>query len=213
MSCDKFIFGNGETLNWALASWSEIEPDSNFHPIEIEQNSDFQFKTEKLHSLNLSNKEVTAFITWGPQLLNFRRLELMGLIKALGFKMPPLICRHAIISSNVSIAENCVIGAGTIIGQGCIIGYNSVIGSGCVIGRDSRISSSVWINDGVLIAPKVIIDSNSIIGYGVILEEGVHIERQVMLDQPGRYTKSISSRTFLMSKFPHPVTVADYSAY
>ena len=212
MSCDKFIFGNGETLNWALASWSEIEPDSNFHPIEIEQNSDFQFQSEKLQSLNLSNKEVTAFIAWGPQFLNFQRLELMGLIKSLGFKMPPLVCRHAMIANNVSIADNCVIGTGTIIGQGCKIGYNSVIGAGCIIAHDVHISNSVWVNDGVQIAPKVNIDSHSTIGYGVILEEGIHIGRQALLDRPGKYANSVSSKTFFLSKFPHPVTIADYAA-
>ena len=144
--------------------------------------------------------------------MNFRRLELMGIVKMMGFKMPPLICRHSMISSNVSIADNCIIGAGSIIGHGCKIGYNSIIGAGCIIGHEVKISSSVWVNDGVQIAPKVNIDSHSTIGYGVILEEGIHIGRQALLDRPGKYSNSVLSKTFFLSKFPHPVTIADYAA-
>ena len=204
----KYLIGTGVLLEWAMASWREVEPDTVLHPIDIGQDRDYRFDLSTLSDVRAD--AATAFVAWGPQFLNFRRLELMSELKGRGFKMPALICKGALLASGVSVGENCVIGAGSIIGSGCKIGFNSVIGAGCILGSAAQVASSVWISDGVQIGMQARIGANATIGSGVILSGGMNIGKQVVLDNPKLYSLSIQDKTFLIPAFPRAVTIIDY---
>lgn len=204
----KYLIGTSGLLEWAMASWREVEPDTVLHPIDIGQDRDYRFDLSTL--LDVRADAATAFVTWGPQFLNFRRLELMSEIKSRGFKMPALICKGVLLASGISVGENCLIGAGSIIGSDCKIGFKSVIGAGCILGSATQVASSAWISDGVQIAGQANIGANATLCRGVMLDEGVNIGKQVLLDRPGRYFKSILDKTFLLPRFNEPVKIIDY---
>jgi hypothetical protein len=206
----KYLIGTGVLLEWAMASWREVEPDTVLHPIDIGQDRDYRFDLSTL--LDVRADAATAFVAWGPQFLNFRRLELMSELKSRGFKMPSLICKGALLASGVSVGENCVIGAGSIIGSGCKIGFNSVIGAGCILGPATQVASSAWISDGVQIGMQARIGANATIGSGVTLANEIGIGKQSVVDRPGRYSSSFLDKSFLIPAFPKTVNVIDYGA-
>lgn len=210
MSSEKYVLGHGAELQWALAAWAEVEPETKLHPIEVGQDTDYRFNLDSLACIDHANTNATAFVIWGPQFLNFRRLELMGEIKGRGLKMPPLICRGAYVAAGVTVGENCSIGAGTVIGAGSKIAFNSVIGAGCILGAGVQIASSAWIADGVQVGSQARIGANATLGRGVILDDGLSIGRQAVLDLPGIQTKSIPEKTFVNSAFPQKVIVVDF---
>lgn len=212
MPSEKYVLGSGERLHWALAAWAEIEPETTLRPVHISQDEVYRFNLDALTELGSARQKVTAFVAWGPQFLNFRRLELMSEIKGRGLKMPPLICRGALIAPDVVIGENCVVAAGTIVGTGSKIGFNTVIGAGCIVGAAVQIASSAWIADGVQIGSNVRIANNATLGRGVILEDGITIGKQALLDLPGKRISSLREKTFINAAFPTPVEVVDYGA-
>lgn len=210
MSSDKYIVGAGPLLQWAMAAWAEAEPGATLHPVDIGQDKDYRFDLGALATVVVA--EATAFVAWGPQFLNFRRLELMGELKGRGLRLPPLICRGAIVAAGVPVGENCVVGSGSIVGAGSKIGFNTVIGAGCILGAGVQVGSSAWIADGVQVGASARIGANATLGRGVILDEGLSIGRQAVLDQPGRRSTPLADKTFLTPAFPDAVTVVDYGS-
>ncbi|WCM88967.1 DapH/DapD/GlmU-related protein [Acidovorax sp. NCPPB 3576] len=207
MPSEKFVIGTGALLAAALAHWSEVASEETLHPIDIGQDRDYRFDLGAL--AEASPAEATAFVVWGSQFLNFRRLELMGELKSRGFRMPSLICRGAMISATSTIGENCIIGVGASVGPGCRVGFNSVIGAGCVLGADVQIASSSWIADGVHIGMQARVGANAILGTGVIVADGVSIGKQSILDLPGRRSEPLAEKTFLLPAFPFAISIVD----
>lgn len=209
----KLVIGTGDRLQWAMRAWKEVAPDLDIRPVDVGQDAHYQFDIQNLvNSLDSLDPahNLTAFVAWGSQFLNFRRLELMGEIKVRGIKMPPLLSRRAILADDVVIGENCSVGAGSIIGQGCKIGYNTVVGAGCLLSADVQIASSVWIADGVQIGGACRIGSHATLGQGVIVREGISVGRQSSLEIPGQRNSDVPDKTLFSSRFSGAVTIVDY---
>ena len=203
----KYILGSGPLLQWAMACWTEASPGLVLHPLDIGQDSDYRFDLGAL--AGVAPGDTTAFVAWGHQFLNFRRLELMGELKARGFRMPPLLCRGALVSASASIGENCAIGTGAIVGPGSKIGFNSVVGAGCIQGAGVQLGSSVWLADGVQVGASARIGANATLGRGVILDDGITVGKQAVLDIPGRRSTPVADKTFITPDFPSAVTIVD----
>lgn len=210
----KLIIGSGDRMQWAMTAWKELEPELDIRAVDVGQDAHYRFDIQSLikslDSLD-SAHQLTAFVAWGSQFLNFRRLELMGEIKSRGIKMPPFISRSAILAPDVVIGENCSVGAGTIIGPGCKIGFNTVIGAGCLLSADVQIASSVWIADGVQIGSACRIGSHATLGQGVIVREGISIGRQSSLEVSGLWSTYLPDKTLVSPRFSGAVTIVDYS--
>lgn len=207
MPSEKYVIGSGALLAWALAAWAEVAPDETIRAIDIGQDSDYQFDLRVL--AEISPRAATAFVAWGPQFLNFRRLELMGELKQRGFRLPPLVCRGAVLSGAAELGENCAVGAGAIVGSGCKIGFNSYIGAGALVGTGVQLGASAWVADGVQIGTGARIGANATLGRGVILDEGVVVGRQSILDVPGRRANPLPDKTFVTTAFPTGAVVIE----
>lgn len=207
MHSKKYVVGHGALLDWAMTAWTEVDPGIDLHKVDVGQDTDYRFELSVLADLSAS--EASAFVAWGAQFLNFRRLELMGELKAKGFKMPPLICRGSIVSPTALIGENCFIGAGAVLGADSKIGFNSCIGAATVIGNGAHLGSSVWVADGAQIGLSSRIGNNVTIGRRVIVTDGIVIARQCVLDVPGRRDTDILDKVFITRSFPFGIHVAD----
>lgn len=205
MRSKKYVIGTGSLLQWAMASWAEVAGDESLHAIDVGQEADYRFELRDL--AELSPQDATAFVAWGPQFLNFRRLELMGELKARGFKMPALVCRGAVVAASATLGENCAVGAAAVLGALCKVGFNSYIGAAAVIGNGATLGSSVWLADGVQIGSSARVGNNATIGYGVTVENSVAIGRQCILDIPGRYNTALADKVFITAAFPSGVLV------
>ena len=205
MSSDKYVIGSGALLAWALASWAEVAPGQSLHGVDVGPDGGESFDLGALAGVVPS--DATAFVAWGPQFLNFRRLELMGELKLRGFRLPPLVCRGATVSATATLGENCTVGAGAIVGAQCQLGFNTVVGSGAVIGQGSRIGASAWVDDGVLVGAGAVIGAHATLGCGVRIEAGIQVGKRCIVDVPGRYGTSIDAGTFHLAAFRHPVVI------
>ncbi|WCM92726.1 hypothetical protein M5C99_20660 [Acidovorax sp. NCPPB 2350] len=206
----KYVVGHGALLEWALAAWEDTSPSLQLEPVSVGQDGDYRFDLAAL--AQASPADATAFVAWGPQFLNFRRLELMGELKSRGFAMPPLVCRGAQVSSSAQLGENCSIGAGAVVEPRARIGFNSHVGASVVVGAGAQIGTSAWIAAGARIGMQSKIGSNTILGDGVSIADGISIGRQCTLNLPGIQTTALADKTFLLSGFTTPVTIAEYGA-
>ena len=203
----KIIVGFGDALDLAVAGWREADPALQIEAIALSQDASYRFDLSALNAFDAQH--TTAFVALDQQFLNFRRFELMGEMKARGYKLPPLICRGALVAADVRIQENCVIGAGVIIGCNSRIGFNTVIGAGTNVGMSCEIGNSVWIEPGVLLGRRVKIGSNAVVGGGVRLNDTVEIGRQCIVDRSGEISRNIPAKTYIHSQFSAPVHIID----
>lgn len=194
-------------VHWALLAWQEIEPDTDYRLVEINQDDSYRFDLKQLD--DLPREKCTAFVAQNAQFLNFRRYELMAELKARGFSMPPLIEKGAIAAATAKVSENSWIGAGAILGQACTIGFNTVIGSGANIGYGAKVGNSVWIEAGVLIGPNAKIGTHTTLGQGIIVAAGVDVGKQVALEKPGKIAVNVLSGTFTHENFDEPIVIVN----
>lgn len=204
MSC-KFVVGFGPALDWAMAAWREVAPGLELVALQVADDADAAAVDALLAGRDLAG--ATAFVTGDALHLNFARLERMGLFRVRGLRMPPLVCRGAIVSDNAKIGENSCVGAGAIVGQGCTVGFNSVIGAGARIGHGASIGNSCWIEDGVVVGRATRIGAHVTLGSGVVVGNGVDIGKLCVIDRPGRIDRDVAAKTFLHASHAHPMVI------
>lgn len=122
-----------------------------------------------------------AFICIGiSKGINLRN-TLYNKVKKIGFKIPTLIHRQAIISPYAKIGQGSCVMAGAIINSHAQIGENSVINTGSIIEHDCVIGNNTFISPGAILAGNVTVKDNSFIGIGSKIIEGKTIGNNVTI--------------------------------
>lgn len=122
-----------------------------------------------------------AFICIGiNQDINLRNM-LYRKIKEIGFRIPTLIHRQAIVSPYVKIGEGTCVMAGAVINPDAEIGNNSIINTDALIEHDCIVGDNVFISPGAILAGNVTIKNNSLIGMGSKIIEGKVIGNNVIV--------------------------------
>jgi carbonic anhydrase/acetyltransferase-like protein (isoleucine patch superfamily) len=204
LSC-KYVVGAGPELDWAMAAWAAVEPTVALHKITLQQDASYAFDMSVLDEMSV--KGATAFVALGSQFLNFRRFELMGLVKSMGFKMPALVCPGAVIVASARIGENSFIGPGALVGVDAEIGFNCVVGAGANIGASTKLGNSAWLASGVVVGTACRIGAHATVGMGVLVRDGVQIGKHCVLDKPGAVVSDVVAKTFHLTSFVDPVVV------
>jgi hypothetical protein len=199
----KWVVGAGHPLKAAAAAWREVAPLLQIEELEISEDANFSFDLLPMEQLAQPQaaSETTAFVAFGPQFMNFRRFELMAMLKERGLKLPPLIAPGAVVAKDVRVSENVWIDSGAIIGTDCKLGYNCFIGARSVIGAGCALGNSIWIDSGVVVGDGCAIGANSIVGRGIFLNDGLEVGRGCVVDLPGRYTRNVIDRSFICNDF------------
>ncbi|WPC41034.1 acetyltransferase [Clostridium sp. JS66] len=87
-------------------------------------------------------------------------------LKNIGFKLPILIHKNAVVSPYTEIGEGTCVMAGTVINPGTVVGRNCIINTGSVIEHDCNIGYNSHISPNASIAGGVTIGCNTHIGIG-----------------------------------------------
>ena len=190
----KIVIGKEPWLSMALEDWKLAEPLTVLIPFEIKLDHNYLFDFPNLDAFSPS--EVTGFVAWGPEFLNFQRLELVGELKKRGFKLPPLIHPSAQISVTAKIQENVWIHALTCIGPNTLIEFNSCVSTGVKIGSNVIIQKSTWLDKNVIVEHCAEIGANSFLGNRVEVSNNVIVGRQVRIEEPVRLLKDQPDKTF-----------------
>jgi acetyltransferase-like isoleucine patch superfamily enzyme len=178
----------------AIADWQLVEPSTELIPIEINFDNNYLFKFPSLDEY--FRDDMSGFVAWGPDFLNFQRFELFGEFKKRGIKMPPLIHPSAVVSRSAIIQENVWINALSYIGINSIIELNSCISIASTIGSNVTIGKNVWIGEAVSIQNGVQIGSNSILGQGISVFSKVKVGHQVRFELASNIENDIPDKSF-----------------
>ena len=176
----KLIVGKQPWLSLAAEDWKRSDPDLQLHEIEVSLEKNYQFSPLELP--NPVNKNHTAFVAWGPDFLNFQRLELMTMLKMCGFKMPPLISANAIVYQSAQINENAWIQPFAFIGPNSTVGVNSVIGMYTTLYYSCAIGKNTWIGSNVQMGSSVEVGSNTLLGSGVRVSDNSKIGKNSRIE-------------------------------
>jgi UDP-perosamine 4-acetyltransferase len=119
-----------------------------------------------------------AFICIGN--LNIRNI-IYNHIKNIGFKLPVLRHKTAIVSEWAYVGKGTCIMPGAIINAGTIIGENCIINTGAVIEHDCKIAFNSHISPNSSIAGGVSVGFNTHIGIGSTIIQGRTIGNNVTI--------------------------------
>ncbi len=116
-----------------------------------------------------------AFITTGS-IGNVRlRKKLYFRIKKIGFKIPNIIDRSAIVATNIQIGEGNFIGKGAIINSESRIRDMCILNSGVIVEHDCEIENHVHIAPGSVLSGGVKIMSDTHIGTNSTIIQGIQV--------------------------------------
>lgn len=138
---------------------------------------------------------------------SFLRDKLYNMVKKIGFYLPPIIDKTAILANNISIGEGSYIGKGVVInskskiGKMCIINTRAVVEHENLIGDFSHISvnsvlcgnvnigNHVFIGANSTIIQEKEVSSNSIVGAGSIVLDDVPEKSKIYGTWTGKLEK------------------------
>ncbi|MBW4827968.1 MAG: acetyltransferase [Clostridiaceae bacterium] len=123
------------------------------------------------------------------------RNKLYKKAKSIGFKIPTLIHKHAVVSSYSNIGEGTCLMAGTIINPNVKIGKNSIINTGSIIEHDCVIKDNVQISPGTILAGNVKVNNDTFIGMGTKVIQGLTIGSNVTIGAGSVVIKNVESNT------------------
>jgi hypothetical protein len=183
MSAHKIIIGQAPWLDMAAEEWLQVEPNLVLQRVEIVLDRHYCFELPELADLDPSL--CTGFVAWGPEFLNFQRLELMGELKKRGLKMPALVHPTAQISPSAIYQENAWIQAHAVIGPHVRLGLNVHVGIGTRLAACSQLGKHVWLGQDVRIGVGAQVESHAILGDCVAVGDGIRIGRQACIETAG----------------------------
>lgn len=202
MAC-KWIVGASAFLDVAYDAWQRAHPELQVEKIAIAQDARYQFDLTALNTL--SPDEGTVFAAFDERFGNFKRMELMALLMARGFKLEPFISPRAILAGKVHVGHNAFIGEGAIVGHGSRIGYNTVLLPGAQIGHSAHVRHGCWLEAGVVVGDHTGVGAHCIVRTGAHIAHRVQIGRHCELGWPQRYDKDVAAKTTFDTRYDAPI--------
>lgn len=190
----KIVLGTDPWLSMAMEDWRLVEPFADLIPIEIKLDKNYLFELPSLEEFE--SEGVTGFVAWGPEFLNFQRLELYGELKKRGFKLPPLIHPSAQVSPSAKIQENVWLNALSQLGPRSQIEFNCCVCLGAAIGSDVIIKKNTWIGQYSKVKNAAIVGSHTLLGDGVTVNSNISIGRQVRIESSLIIEMNVSDKNF-----------------
>ncbi|WGS66032.1 acetyltransferase [Marinitoga aeolica] len=165
-----------ENNDYEIVGISDIENElgKEINGIKIKYTDD---QLEELYNKGIKN----AIITVGSVGNSTLRIKLFNKIKSIGFYIPVIISKNAIIAKDVEIDEGTVIMPGVIINPGVKIGKNCIINTGAIIDHDCIIKDNAHIAPGVTLSGGVKVGENTHIGTGSSIIQYINIGKNSII--------------------------------
>jgi len=130
----------------------------------------------------ISKKYKNAFIGIGsPHKLDVKK-NLYLKLKNIGFNLPTIVSKNAIVSSSCKIGEGSIImdgvqiGPKVVIGKNCIINSKTLIEHECKIEDHCNIATSVTLNGNCQIKEKTFVGSGSVVRENSVIKKNSFIK-------------------------------------
>ena len=122
-----------------------------------------------------------AFISLGSIGNPLNRRKLFKLISSLGFSIPNIIDKSAVVSKSVVLGKGIYIGKNALVNADAFLSDCSIINSSATIEHDCIIGEFVHISPGAVLGGNVFIGQDSHIGAGSTIKQKVRIGENVMI--------------------------------
>ena len=142
-----------------------------------------------------SKSKINIAITIGQIKDYKKRKNIFKKIKELGFNLPKIISKYAIVSKYSKIGEGTMIFSNALVNRGASIGFNSIINSFALIEHDTIVGNNTHISTRATINGNVKIGSNTFIGSGAIIKEGVSIGNNCVIGMGSLIKNNIKSNS------------------
>ncbi|MGH4052852.1 MAG: acetyltransferase [Clostridium sp.] len=119
------------------------------------------------------------------------RDKIFNELKSIGFNIPVLIHKDAIVSSYACIAFGTCVMPGAIINPGTCIEENCIVNTGAVIEHDCKLQRNTHISPRVCIAGGVSVGHDTHVGMGSSIIQSLHIGNNVIIGAGAVVIKNI----------------------
>ena len=115
------------------------------------------------------NKNCKAVIGIGCVSISDKRQKIYKMLREMGFHLPEIISKSAILNEEVTIAEGTVVLENAMINVSSIIGKCAIVNTSVIVEHDCEIGDFVHIATGAILSGGVEVGNNSLIGSGAII--------------------------------------------
>lgn len=122
-----------------------------------------------------------AFVTLGSVGNTIGRNRIYTSLKEIGFNIPVIIDKTAIISEKSTIEEGVFIGKNAVINTGCKVGKCAIINSAAVIEHDCLIGAFTHVSPGAILCGQVTVGSDSHVGAGSMVKQLINIGSNALI--------------------------------
>lgn len=199
------VIGLAPFLDVASNVWRRSRPEIPIESIAVVQGQDFVFDESSIAAYG--EIEIPVFVAIDNRYLNFKRLELMTLLRARGHRFDRIVGLQAVLGEGVTVGENALVGEGAVIGDGASVGNAAYIGARAVVGPGAVVCDGAWIEPGVILGARVKVGAQTSITSGIVVADGVEIGAQCVLAIPGLIRLAVDDRTYFHPAFPEPIRV------
>lgn len=133
-----------------------------------------------------------AFITLGSIGDPTGRKRIYTLLKQIGFRIPAVMDRSAVVSARSRIGPGVFVGKNAVINIGSVIGKCVIINTGAIIEHDCDIGDFVHISPGAVLCGQATIGNGSHIGAGSVVRQGIRIGMNVLVGAGSVVVKDLS---------------------
>ncbi|QZY54306.1 acetyltransferase [Crassaminicella profunda] len=130
-------------------------------------------------------------------------------LKKIGFKIPKLIHKNAIVSKYVDIEEGTCIMAGAVVNPGVHIGKNCIINTSAVVEHDCSIGDNSHIAPRAVLSGATKIGRNTHIGLGSSIIQCVNIGKNVTIGAGAIVINNIEDNTLAVGVPARVIRVKD----
>jgi sugar O-acyltransferase (sialic acid O-acetyltransferase NeuD family) len=125
------------------------------------------------------------------------RQNLYDKLIGLGYRLPNVIHKSAVIEPSSVFGNGNQVMAGAIIGSDVSIGNNCILNSGCIISHDCNIQDNVHVAPGAVLAGSVSVGSNTLVGMGVTVYMKLSIGSNCIIYNGKNVFDNLSDNTIL----------------
>ena len=134
-----------------------------------------------------------AFITVGSIGNPAIRQRLYDKVKQIGFHIPNIVDRTAVVGSNVSLGEGIYVGKNAVVNTRCKIENCAIINTMALIEHECCIGDFVHIAPGSILCGNVSVGENTHIGAGSMIRQGLGIGSDTMIGMGSVVLSSIGN--------------------
>lgn len=133
-----------------------------------------------------------AFITLGSIGEPYRRREIYSRLKKIGFHIPNIIDKTAIVSKSAVLGEGIFIGKSAVVNSLASIGNNCIINTAAVIEHECKLGEFVHVSPRAVLCGNTMVGDDAHIGAGAVIRQQIAIGKSVMIGAGSVVVKNVS---------------------